>query len=123
MSDHAFTGKSKELSLSNTSLFSIQRDVLLFSKERDWLRFHNPKDLAAAIAVESAELLEVFQWKPDSSCVASKLTSAERTAIESEIADVLMYTLCLANALGSDAAELIRRKMLENESRFPAAER
>ena len=90
-----------------------------FAKARDWEKYHTPKNLAMALAGETGEVLALFQWlTPDESAdVMHDPTTA--AAVESELADVLQYLVRLADVLGVDLAEAVRRKVQVNESRFP----
>src|SRR3990172_4929005 len=91
-----------------------------FAAIRNWTRFHNPKNVAEAIVVEAAELLECFQWRTDDSCLSQSLDDTTRLAIESELADVVIYALNLANALDVDATEVVQAKLEKNATRYPA---
>jgi NTP pyrophosphatase (non-canonical NTP hydrolase) len=94
------------------------RDALrAFAVERDWDRFHTPKNLAAALAVEAAELLEPFQWlSPEESAA---LTPEQLTAVREEMADVLLYLVRLADRLGVDLLAAARDKLHRNAERYP----
>ena len=96
------------------------RDALrAFAAERDWERFHAPKNLAMALSVEAAELLEVFQWMPDAD--SRNLEPAAREAASQEIADVLLYLIQLCDALGVDPIAAAERKMIANAGKYPVA--
>lgn len=101
------------------ALAALQESVRAFAEARNWGRFHNPKNLAEAIVIEAAELLECFQWRSEEACRVANLTADDLRAVESEIADVLIYTLNLANTLNVDAGAAIENKLRENEVRFP----
>ncbi len=89
--------------------------VRAFRDERDWARFHTPKDLACAISVEAAELLDAFRWSgPDTG------VDGREDAVREELADVLIYCLYLADAIGADPAALIAQKLAANEAHYPA---
>ncbi|MFU0842367.1 MAG: Nucleotide pyrophosphohydrolase [Burkholderia sp.] len=90
--------------------------VLAFRDERDWKRFHNPKDLAISLSLEAAELLELFQWSGKDLDVPEK-----RGRMAEELADVLMYALMFADAAGIDADAAVREKLRRNAERYPAA--
>lgn len=92
--------------------------VAAFVHERDWERFHNPKDIAISMSVEAAELLELFQWKTDASIDLNDPESRE--AIEDELADVFVYCLSLANAIACDLSDVTLRKLAKNEQKYPA---
>ena len=88
-----------------------------FARERDWERFHTPKNLAMALSVEVAELVELFQWLTPEESAALVDASEGRAAIEDEVADIAIYLLRLADVLGVDIAVAIRAKMMRNRGR------
>lgn len=88
-----------------------------FARERDWEQFHSPKNLATALAVEAAEILEHFQWLSDEQSRA--LPEAKRAAAAEEIADVFLYLLQLADKLGVDLIEAAKAKLDINASKYP----
>jgi NTP pyrophosphatase (non-canonical NTP hydrolase) len=90
-----------------------------FARERDWERFHTPKNLAMALSVEVAELVEVFQWLTPEESAALVDASEGRAAIEDEVADIAIYLLRLADVLGIDVAATTAAKIGRNASRFP----
>jgi NTP pyrophosphatase (non-canonical NTP hydrolase) len=93
------------------------RDALrTFASERDWDQFHTPRNLATSICIESAELLEQFQWADRS---ADELTADERVAIRHELADVLLYLVRLADKLGIDPIAAAHEKIAINASKYP----
>jgi dCTP diphosphatase len=88
-----------------------------FRDARDWLQFHNPKDLAVSISIEAAELLEEFQWK---SVDESRRHAAEnKERVSDEIADVAIYLLELTDVLGIDLTAAIHAKLDKNEKKYP----
>ena len=92
-----------------------------FAQARDWEQYHTPKNLAMALAGEVGELVACFQWlTPDESAHLMADPSAA-AAVESELADVLQYLIRLADVLGVDLAEAVRKKARINEARFPSA--
>jgi NTP pyrophosphatase (non-canonical NTP hydrolase) len=95
------------------------RDALRrFSTERDWDRYHAPKNLAMALSVEAAELLEHFQWLSEQE---SKNLSAQQLAkVREEIADVLIYLVRLADKLDVDLIAAARDKLVVNAQKYPA---
>ena len=89
--------------------------VLAFSRDRDWEQFHNPKDLALSLSLEASELLELFQWLDSDEAV-----KRNRDKMREELADVIVYALDFANALGfEDLISLIMDKMKKNEAKYP----
>jgi dCTP diphosphatase len=94
------------------------RDALrAFAAERDWDQFHSPRTLAAALAVEAAELLEPFQWLTDEQ--SRELSVEARAAVEQEMADVLLYLVRLADKLGVDLEQAARAKIELNAQKYP----
>ena len=88
-----------------------------FTAARDWQAFHSPKNLAAALSVEAAELLEVFQWMNEAD--SRSLDANAKAAASEEIADVLMYLVMIADELGIDPVAAAERKMIANERKYP----
>ncbi|MGW1432664.1 nucleotide pyrophosphohydrolase [Streptomyces sp. NPDC002431] len=99
---------------------TLQRRLAAFAAARGWEPYHTPKNLAAALSVEAAELLEIFQWlTPEQSArVMERPETAHRVA--DEVADVLAYLLQFCEVLGIDALVALSEKIDRNESRFPA---
>ena len=96
----------------------VMATVLEFRRKRNWEQFHKPKELAAAIAVEASELLEVFQWKTHEE-VARLLECPSRERVEDEIADVVMLLSYLCHDLGLDVNAAVRAKLQKNEAKYP----
>jgi dCTP diphosphatase len=97
----------------------IIEDIRAFNRERDWDQYHSPKNLSMALAVETAELLEVFQWLTEEQ--SRHLPAAKQQAVEEEIGDVTILLLTLADHLGVDVLEAARQKLRRNETKYPAA--
>lgn len=102
------------------SLNELAHQLRAFAAARDWLRHHAPKNLASALIVEAAELLEHFQWMSEAQ--SRSLSLSQRDEVAAEMADVLIYLVQLANVLDVDLVEAARDKMRINEKRFPPAE-
>ena len=96
----------------------VMAAVLDFRRRRNWEQFHKPKELAAAIAVEASELLEVFQWKSHEE-VTKLLESPARARVEDEIADVVILLSYLCHDLGLDVNVAVRSKLKKNEAKYP----
>ena len=90
-----------------------------FAQQRDWERFHTPKNLAMALSVEVAELVELFQWLTPEESATLVDTPEGRAAIEDEIADIAIYLLRLADVMGVDMTAAIEAKIDRNARRFP----
>jgi NTP pyrophosphatase (non-canonical NTP hydrolase) len=88
-----------------------------FAAERDWEQFHSPKNLAMALAVEAAELLEHFQWLTEAQ--SRDLTPEALAAVREEVADVLLYLVRLGDQLGIDPIAAARDKLKANAARYP----
>ena len=88
--------------------------------ERGWKKYHMPKDIAISIAIESSELLEIFQWKPDP-LESGKPDKGLKGRIGEELADVVIYSACMANALGIDLSEALLDKIQKNKRKYPVS--
>lgn len=93
----------------------LKQQSAKFRDERDWKKFHNPKDLAISIALEASELLELFQWKPK-----EEWDNVPKARVEEELADVLIYCLLMSDILNIDLAEAVRAKIKKNGEKYPA---
>jgi dCTP diphosphatase len=101
-----------------TELEDLREQLREFAAARDWGRFHSPKNLAMALSVEAAELLEIFQWLTEAQ--SRGLTADAHAAAGEEIADVLLYLLQLCDELGIDPIAAANRKLLANARKYPA---
>jgi dCTP diphosphatase len=100
-----------------TSIEALTAEIRSFRDARDWLQFHNPKELAVAITAEAGELLQHFVWQnPEQS---RRRVVDRRGEIESEIADVAILLFELADNCGIDIAAAIRAKLARNDERYP----
>ncbi len=96
----------------------VMAAVLDFRRKRNWEQFHVPKELAAAIAVEASELLEVFQWKTHEE-VARLLAGPSRERVTDEVADVVILLSYFCHDLGLDVNAAVRSKLDKNEAKYP----
>jgi dCTP diphosphatase len=96
----------------------LQKRVAEFRDKRDWAQFHNPKDLAIAISIEAAELLECFRWKTTEE-VRVLMDSDKSFAVKEEMADVLLLLLNLADTTGIDVVAEAYKKLEENDRKYP----
>jgi NTP pyrophosphatase (non-canonical NTP hydrolase) len=99
------------------SLLQLRDALRAFAAERDWDQFHSPRNLATALSVEAAELLEPFQWLTDEQ--SRSLPPDARAAVEQELADVLLYLVRLADKLDVDLAAAARAKIARNAEKYP----
>lgn len=90
-----------------------------FRDARDWKQFHNPKDLAAAVAIEAGELQERFLWRTPAEAVVDLRDRTKRDAVEQELADVLIFVLLLADYLDLDVDRAVLRKIRANARKYP----
>jgi NTP pyrophosphatase (non-canonical NTP hydrolase) len=100
------------------SVAEFQRFVDDYVTERDWKKYHKPKDIAISISIESSELLELFQWKPDP-LETGKLDRELKARIGEELADIVIYGVCMANALDIDLSEVLLDKIQKNRRKYP----
>lgn len=100
------------------SLDDIRKRSAQFAAERDWQQFQSPKNLAMALSVEAAELLEHFQWLGEQE--SRSLPAGNLEAVAQEIADVQLYLVRLADELGIDILQAVERKVAINENKYPA---
>ena len=99
-------------------LSSLINEIREFADERDWHKFHTPKNLSMALAGEAGELLAEFQWLTPEESLKESLSEEQRKAIELEIADVQIYLLRLVDVLGIDLPAVVREKIQINNDRF-----
>lgn len=107
---------------SITTIAQLRDVVRRFVAERDWQQFHAPKNLSMALAIEVAELMEHFQWLTPQASRTAADEPAKRMAIGEELADVLCYTLAIADELDIDLAAALADKMVKNAIKYPAEE-
>lgn len=99
---------------------ALQATLRRFAQERDWPPFHTPKNLAMALMVESAELLEIFQWLTPEQSQALTRSAPDRERVADEMADVLLYLVQLADHTGVDLEAAVQRKIGKNAVKHPA---
>ncbi|MER8035498.1 nucleotide pyrophosphohydrolase [Streptomyces hydrogenans] len=101
----------------------LQRRLAAFAAARDWQPYHTPKNLAAALSVEAAELLEIFQWLTPEQAEKVMEDPGSAHRVEDEVADVLAYLLQFCQVLGVDPLAALAAKIDRNELRFPPRRR
>jgi NTP pyrophosphatase (non-canonical NTP hydrolase) len=89
----------------------IINKLIAFRDEREWGKFHNPKDLALAISIEAAELLELFLWKD--------ADAADKQSVKEELADILAFALLLAERYDLNVEQIIQEKIEKNAAKYP----
>jgi len=100
-----------------TSIEELRAALQRFAEDRDWDQFHSPKNLAIALSVEAAELLEHFQWTPEAA--SEVLTPDQHGKVREEIADVLLYLIRLADKLNNDLVAAASDKIQVNAAKYP----
>ncbi len=93
------------------------RELSRFRDERNWRKFHTPKNLAISISIEAGELLEIFQWIDDRE--SFRVIDENKDRIADEIADIMIYCLYLSDILGLHPEKIILDKIEKNKNRFP----
>ena len=99
-------------------LSAFQEKLANFAKERDWDQFHSIKNLSMALAVETSELMEHFQWLKDSTDF-NDLSPEKRQKVEDEMIDIFIYWVRLTDKMGLDFEQAFERKFKENCLKYP----
>ena len=105
------------MSDQDTTLQELKERMAQFVQERDWGQFHTPKNLSMSIAIEAAELMEHFQWLTVEE--STNLNVEALADIGEELADIVIYSLSLANVLGLDLSATVLDKMAKNIRKYP----
>ena len=105
--------------MNDDKLGELTLKLKKFANDRDWNQFHSPKNLAMALTVEAAELMEHFQWLTEEESLA--LSDEKREPVALEMADVFLYLLRMADMLNIDLLHAAEKKFAINEQRYPAA--
>ena len=106
----------------STPIEILKDAIRRFVAERQWEKYHNPKNLAISIGVESGELMEVFQWISPDTVKQIKKTSRLGEKVAEELSDVVIYCLMLAMALDIDVTTAVLTKIERNSTKYPAKE-
>ncbi len=104
---------------ADTTIAQLKQFVQSFVDERDWQRFHDPKNLSMSVAIEAAELMEHFQWLRSGQLSELGEDRVAMAAIEEELADVFCYVLSFASAMGIDLCAALESKMVKNRKKYP----
>ncbi len=95
----------------------LEAKILQFRNDRDWKQFHTPRNLAASITIEAAELLELFQWARDEEL--DQVIEDRRGCIREELADLCIYITLMSHDLGIDLSEAVKDKLELNGRKYP----
>jgi dCTP diphosphatase len=110
--------------MSQVTVEALAKRVKDFVEKRSWTKYHKPKDIAIALSVEAAELLEIFQWSGGAEGLgedggAEGLGEEDLRRVRMETADTVIYALSMANACGFDLGEAVIEKISLNEKKYP----
>jgi NTP pyrophosphatase (non-canonical NTP hydrolase) len=94
--------------------------VLDFCIERDWEQYHDPKNLSMSIAIEAAELMELFQWLKSEESLAAQIEAAKVEHVKEEVADIVIYAIRMSQVFDFDLMEAVETKIKKNEVKYPA---
>ena len=100
-------------------VMKLQLKLRKFSKDRDWEKFHSPKNLAMALSGETGELLEIFQWMTEEQSKLATEDNGCKQKISEELADVFIYALMLADKTDIDIEDAVERKISINDDKYP----
>lgn len=101
------------------SIFELRKKIAVFISEREWEKFHTPKNLAESISIEAAELLEIFQWVESAESRRYAQRKENRERICEELADVVIYCLNMANTMDIDLSDSVINKIEKNTKKYP----
>ncbi|NLF97790.1 MAG: nucleotide pyrophosphohydrolase [Candidatus Riflebacteria bacterium] len=110
---------TKILSDAETSISELKTLVANFIADRDWHKYHTPKNIAVSVVLEASELLEHFQWSPPAN---EEIDAHKRLEIAEEMCDVIAYLLSLANVLDIDISSSMVAKMRKNCQKYPTSD-
>ena len=105
---------------NNTVINDLKKTVKNFVEEREWRQFHTPKNLSMSVAIESAELMELFQWLSKKESIKAMSSGKLRKNAIDEVADVFIYLIAFCNENGIDIKQAINQKMKKNKKKYPA---
>lgn len=108
------------MSAQSSTLLRVKNEIKQFIKERDWAKFHSPKNISMSIAIEAAELMEHFQWLTIKQSKEIFKSKENREAIEDEIADIAIYIFDLCNIANIDIEACILKKLKKTAIKYPA---
>ena len=114
---HSVQSANGEKLATDVTIAELQSWVDRFSDERDWEQFHTPKNLAMSIAIEAAEIMELYQWRDGKE---PTVNTAVDSPVAEELADVLSYLLRMASVLKIDLAHALALKIKKNALKYPA---
>ena len=105
---------------NDTIINELKKTVKDFVDEREWGQFHNPKNLSMSIAIESAELMELFQWLSKKESIKAMSSGKLRKNAIDEVADIFIYLIAFCNENKIDIKQAIDQKMKKNKKKYPS---
>ena len=106
-----------------TKIDELKNLLKTFRDKRDWIQFHDPKNLAEGILIEAGELLELFLWKSKEEIIKKIESDKEfEKEVKKEFADVVIFCLNFANSTDIDISKAVKEKIQENEKKYPVKE-
>jgi len=107
----------KNVGSKQDPLLELKLAMGKFAEERDWDQFHSPKNLSMALASETGELLDCFRWLTEKE--SYQLDDRQAQAVKEELADILLFTIRLADKLNIDLLSAAKDKIAKNEQNYP----
>lgn len=107
---------------TEVTLDQLRMKVKKFVENRGWETYHNPKNLAASICIEAAELLEVFQWVSLDEAASWNNDPSKLERVKEELADIIIYCLSMANTMDINVTQAVLTKLEKNQARYPIKE-
>jgi NTP pyrophosphatase (non-canonical NTP hydrolase) len=104
---------------STATIEQLRQSVIEFRDRRNWKQFHDIRNLCAGLAIEAAELQEVFLWKNEGEIAAMLASEPDRKRVREELADVLVFALYVSEAAGIDLSTAVAEKLAVNEKKYP----
>ena len=105
---------------NNTSVNHLKQKLAKFVKDRDWAQYHSPKNLSMSIAIEAAELMEVFQWADIEESHKILKNKKKLEDIKDELADIAMFVMEFCNMFDIDLSSAVLKKLKKNARKYPA---
>ena len=102
-----------------TTINELKEMIEKFVQDREWAKYHDPKSLSMALAIEAAELMDIFKWHTYSECTEIMKQDSTIDAVRDELADIVIYSLAFASRNRIDVADAVKRKIQKNSTKYP----
>ncbi len=109
------------MSQENLDISILKNDLIKYARDRDWEKFHSPKNLAMALSVEASELVEIFQWLSEEDSLNVSKSEDKLRAVSDEVADIMLYLIRICTVLDINIPDAIDKKIQKNIEKYPAA--